>query len=248
MIDKLNLSQTSSRFCKIINKQKEFARFRSYAKIIFHNKITAYSFRSFARTFKFKFYEKFVQESDRIYLDYVFQILIDLTGEKILAHMLWCKRNKFSNNCDLCIKVERFYNNMPEGYVCNKFYNALWNKRIEKVFDERYCYQAITVKQLCVCDNIENICNTAAFIIFFGVIAIRIFFNISRQFIFCVKLRNKEIFFDFFSEQSKCIFRCLCANDEIAGNLIIKLKPLNDYDPSFLKITNEHYLLYIQCT
>ena len=134
-------------------------------------------FRSFARTFKFKFYDKYVQESDQIYLDYVFQIYIDLTGEKILAHMLWCKRNKFLNNCDLYTKVERFYNNMPEGYVCNKYHNDLWNKRIEKVFDDRYCYQGITVRQLCVCDNIENICNTAAFINFFGVIAIRIFFN-----------------------------------------------------------------------
>ena len=239
MIEKLNLSRASSRFCKLINKQKQVAEFISYAKIIFHSQFSAsFSFRSFARTFKFKFYEKYVHERWKN------------NGAKILAHLLWCRRNKFLNNCDLCVKVERFYNNMPEGYVCNKYYNDLWNKRIEKVFDDRYCYQGLTVRQLCVCDNIENICNSAAFLNFFRVIAIRIFFNIAKQFIFDTKLRHKEIFFYFFSEQSKSIFRCQCANvnDKTVASVIRKLKPFISYDSSFLKITNEHYLNYIECT
>ena len=229
MIDRLNLSQSSSRFCKLINKQRQIAEFLSYGAVICHSQFSAlFSFRSFVRNFKVKFYEKYVHRSDQIYLDYVFQMFFDLTVEKILAHMLWCIRNKFLNNCDLCIKVERFYNNIPDGFVCNKYYNDLWNKRIEKVFDDRYCYQGFVVRQLCVCDNIENICSSAVFINFFGVIAIRIFFNIAKQFIFGVKLRNKEIFFDFFSEQSKVIFRCLCANldSDSVDKFIKKLKPL----------------------
>ena len=99
MIDKLNLSQTSSRFCKLINRQKQVAEFLSYvAGICPSRPIMSFSFRSFARNFKVKFYERYVHKSDQIYLNYVLQIFIDLSREKVLAHMLWCTRNKFLNN------------------------------------------------------------------------------------------------------------------------------------------------------
>ena len=126
----------------------------------------------------------------------------------------------------------------------------MWNKKLAKVFDERYCYQGVTVRQLCVCHNIENISSSGSFINFFGVIAIRVFFNIAKKFIFGVKLRNKEIFFYFFSAESKTIFRSLCDDLDSDGivKFVIKLKPCVDYNPSFTKVTNKHYIYYLECT
>ena len=133
---------------------------------------------------KLNFMKSMSTEAIRFTWIMFFKCFLILLSKKILAHALWCTRNRL--RVDLCIKVERFYNNIPDGFVCNKYYNDLWNKRIEKVFDDRYCYQGVVVRQLCVCDNIENVCSSAVFINFFGVIAIRIFFNIAKQFIFGV--------------------------------------------------------------
>ena len=206
-------------------------------------------FLDFVRTFKSKFYQGYVHESNQKYMDYVLQKFNTINGEVILAHLLWCTRNSLLANCDLYVKVVRFYNDMPEGFVCNRFYNALWDKKIEKVFDERYCYLGMNIRQLCVCDNIENVCNFSTFINFFGVIAVRLFFNIGKQFIFTVRLRN-ESFFTFFSDQSKTIFARICANleQDTVENIIRELIPLTDYNPAFLKITNEHYTKYLSCT
>ena len=199
MITKLNFSKTCLRFCKLINKQKQTIAFLKYAKEITHCQFIGFlSFRKFANSFKFKFYEKHVQKSDQFYMNYVLEMFCDITTEKILAHMFWCIRNRFLFNCDLCVRVQRFYNELPDNFVCNEFYNELWNKNLEKVFDERYCYQGIIMRQLCVCDNVENLSSAASFMNLYGVLAIRIFFNIARKNIFEVKLRNKEVFFNFF--------------------------------------------------
>ena len=251
MIAKLNLSKTCSRFCKLINKEKRTARFLKYAREITHCQFTGFlSFRKFANSFKFKFYEKFVDKSDQFYIDYVLDMICDITAEKILAHMFWCTRNRFYANCDLCVKFPRFYNELPDNFVNKAFYNELWNKTVEKVFDERFCYQGIVLRQLCVCDNIENLSSAASFMNFYGVLAIRIFFNIIKKYMFTVKLRNKELFFNYFSEQSKIIFESLCNDREVdyVTNLIKKLKPCVDYNPSFTKIPNEHYIKYLECT
>ena len=96
MIAKLNLSKTCSRFCKLINKEKITARFLKYAKEITHCQFIGFlSFRKFANSFKFKFYEKFVDKSDQFYIDYVLDIICEITAEKILAHMFWCMLTDF---------------------------------------------------------------------------------------------------------------------------------------------------------
>ena len=107
MVDRLHLSKTSSRFCQLINKQKRTAKFLSLGCQILHCQfIGFYSFRKFGSNFKFKFYEKYVHKSDQIYLNYLLEMFCDITAEKILPHLLWCTRNRFLFNCDLCIKVE----------------------------------------------------------------------------------------------------------------------------------------------
>ena len=250
IINKLNLSKTCSRFCKLINKQKQIVRFLSYSREILHCQFIAfYSFRQFVSNFKSKFYSRFVNKTDQLYLNYVLEMFCNITAENVLAHFLWCTRNKFLFDCDLCVKVEQFYKDMPDQFVCKKFYYELWNKNLEQVFNDRYCYQGVLVRQHCVCDNIENICSTAVFMSFYGAIAIRIFFNIAKKFIFGVRLRNKEIFFAFFSEQSKIVFISLC--DDLDANVIAKfirkLKPCIDYNSRFTKIPNKHYIDYLEC-
>ena len=173
MITKLNFSKTCSRYCKLINKQKQTIRFLKHSKKITHCQFIGFlSFRKFANSFKLKFYDTHVERSDQFYINYVLEMICDITAEKILAHMFWCIRNRFLFNCDLCVKVPRFYNEIPDNFVNKVFYNELWNKNLEKVFDERLCYQGVVLKQLCVCDNIENLSSAGCFTNFYVLLSL----------------------------------------------------------------------------
>ena len=115
---------------------------------------------------------------------------------------------------------------------------------MEVVFTEDYCYQGVSIRKLCVCDNIENINSIGTFTNFYGVIAIRIFFNIVSRYISKVKIRCKDVILNFFREQSKALFDSLCSDIDIdiVAKLIKDLKPFVDYDARFLKITNKNYV------
>ena len=251
MINKLNLSRTCSRFCKIINKQKQTIRFLKNCKEITHHFASFLPLQTFCEYFKLKFYNTHVVEkSDQFYINYVLKKICDfITPEKILAHLFWCTRNRLLFNCDLCVKVPQFYNEIPDGFINKAFFHELWNKNVERVFDERYCYQGVVLKQSCVCDNIENLSTVAAFANFYGVLLIRIFFNIIRKHVLSVKLKNKELFLNFFREESKTIFNSRCSDLDIdcITNLAKRIKPNLDYNPSFTKITNINYINYLTC-
>ena len=55
MINKLNLSRTFSRFCKIINKQKQTIRFLKNCKEITHHFASFLPLQTFCEYFKLKF-------------------------------------------------------------------------------------------------------------------------------------------------------------------------------------------------
>ena len=118
------------------------------------------------------------------------------------------------------------------------------------MFSEDYCYQGVTILKSCVCDNIENINSVAAFTNFYGVIAIRILFNIVSKYISKTKIRFKGVILNFFRDQSKALFDSLCSDidNDIIFTLIKDLKPNTDYNSRFLKITNINYVIkYLKC-
>ena len=115
---------------------------------------------------------------------------MELTPEKILAHLLLCRRNySFEDNCNYCSRVVRFYNDTPTSYISSAYYNDLWNKEIEKVFYDELHFQNNKGKYLCFSEHFENIHPFPQLVNLLGVISIRIFFNISKRFLFSVQLK-----------------------------------------------------------
>ena len=174
---------------------------------------------------------------------------MELTPEKILAHLLRCRRNySFEDNCKYCSRVVSFYNETPVSYISSAYYNDLWNKEIEKVFYDELHFQNNKEKHLCFSEHFENIHSFPQLINLLGVIAIRIFFNISKRFLFTVQFKQKEVLYGFFMSESKRIFPILCDNINVRylQEQIKFFKPFTDYDASFLKITNTYYLKYLE--
>ena len=255
MINLFNFSRTCMKFCKLVNKQKQMKNFLKNCRNITHFS-SALSLMTFTYHFQDQLYgKKVIEESDQFYLDYVLRrICSSISTEKILAHMFYSLRNRHCFDCDLCIKSPGISAPSISGkvihFVNRKFYNELWNKKIELVFSEDYCYQGVTIIKSCVCDNIENINSIGTFTNFYGVIAIRILFNIVSKYFSKVKIRCKSVILNFFRDQKKALFDSLCSDidNDIISTLLKDLKPNTDYNSRFLKITNIHYVTdYLKC-
>ena len=124
------------------------------------------------------------------------------------------------------------------NWSCN---GTVWTKIIERVFYEEFDFENNN-------EHFENINLFTHLINLLGVIAIRIFFNIGKMYLFTVRFKRKENLYSFFMTESKKFFLILCDNVNARSvNEQIKLfKPFIDYDDSFLKITNTYYYYYLK--
>ena len=163
---------------------------------------------SFCNNVQTKYYRYVVEQADRVYLGFFFDILkLELTPEKILAHLLWCRRNySFEDNCNYCSRVVRFYNESPAIYISSTYYHEIWNKEIEKVFYEEFHFENNEGKHLCFNEHFENIYSFPQLINLLGVIAIRIFFNITKMYLFTVRFKQKEVLYSFLCQKVKEFF------------------------------------------
>ena len=172
-----------------------------------------------------------------------------LTPKKITAHLFWCQRNySLKEDCKLISQVIRFYDELPVLYMHSKHYTDLWDKEVEKVFSNELHYKFEDNKISPDCCYFENDYSKSQLINLFGIIALRIFFNISKKFIFVTQFKQKVIFYKFFIAESRSIFSVACDNIDIVyvKNVLKDLKPFIDYDATYLKITNSYYIKYLE--
>ena len=137
---------------------------------------------------------------------------------------------------------------MPTIYLHTKHYADLWEKKIETVFSDELHYKIAELHSPPDCQYFENIYSKPQLINLFGIIALRIFFNLSKKYIFLTQFKQKEKIYRFFIAESRGIFSSVCNN--IDPNYIKKvikvLKPFVDYDANYLKITDSFYLKYLK--
>ena len=142
----------------------------------------------------------------------------------------------------------KFYKELPLLHLHSKYYSDLWNKDVEKALSDELHYEHDLNKISVDCYYFENIYSFSQLVNLIGVIALRIFFNLSKKFIFTVQLKQKEMFYNLFVSESRQIFQAVCDNIDIKyiEDKIKVLKPYIDYDATFLKITNSYYLKYLE--
>ena len=172
-----------------------------------------------------------------------------LTPKLIFAHLFWCqRRSSFLNECGLCCKVKRFHDEIPVIYLHSKHYTDFWDTQTEKVFSERLYIAPEIIGKYRDCVYFENGYTKHQLINLFGIIAIRLVFNIGKRYIFMTKSKEKERFYKFFVGESRSIFIVVCDNISIdfVKKVLKDLKPNINHDPTYLKITNSHYIKYLE--
>ena len=248
--DQLSLSETCQRFFNLIETKQINIRFQElFQKNYVSQEQSKDVIKEFIRKFKVKYYAS-VEQSDKLDLEYIFFILKStLTPKKITAHWFWCQCNySLKEDCKLCSQVIRFYDELPVIYMHSKHYTDLWDKEVEKVFSDELHYKFEDNKISADCCYFDNVYSLSQLVNLFGIIALRIFFNISKRFVFVTQLKQKQTFYKFFKAESRGIFSTVCDNIDIVHveNVLKVLKPFIDYDATYLKITNSYYIKYLE--
>ena len=109
-------------------------------------------------------------------------------------------------------------------------------------------YLAMKTKHERDCTYFENVYHKTQLINSFGIIALPIFFNLAKKFVFVTRFKQKERFYKFFLAESRNIFTVVCDNIciDFTKNMLKELKPYIDYDPTYFKITNSYYIKYLE--
>ena len=248
-VDKLNLSKTSKRFFNLIKTKQIIHLEEQFKKFYLSQKQIEDVINDFIRKFKLK-YLKEIDQCDEFYLEYFFSILKQsLTPKLIFAHLFWYQRRySFKDECKLCCQVKRFYDEVPTIYLHSKHYTDFWDKHTEKVFSDEFHFRLEVNRIERECCYFENVYSKHQLINLFGVIAMRIYFNLTKKYIFVTQFKQKERFYKFFVSESRNIFTVVCDNIcvDFTKNVLTELKPFIDYDPTYLKITNSYYIKYLE--
>ena len=78
---------------------------------------------------------------------------------------------------------------------------------------------------------------------FFGVIGVRIYFNIGKKHFFIRQFRQKHLY-NCFLQFSRKLFSAIIESvkKHYVSNVVRLLRPVRDYDPTHLKITHTFYM------
>ena len=187
-------------------------------------------------------------------LKYFLAILREhLNSRFIFGHLYWCKRyNNLKNRCRFCCLVKRcFVLNKNESdcryYYCLYHYQQ-FDEHHKRIFEENDFFSKDLNKTFNNCRPFEHVCSYNQLINLFGVIAVRSFFNIGKNYFFIGRFKQKHLY-EFFMSMSGRLFIAITKNvsKQYIADAILHFRPIRDYDPSYLKISNVPYIDYIGC-
>ena len=97
------------------------------------------------------------------------------------------------------------------------------------------------------CNYFENVYTPTQLIIFFGIVASRIYLNLGKKHFFVGKLKENSYQYAYYSQQTKKLFDFVCnnINYRYADYAVHNYKPFVDYNSYYFKIVNEEYIKYI---
>ena len=252
-VDSIQFGRTCKRFFALVNNQEFMKRCDRHQHDIFIMPVKRDSTRDFFSGFD-KFFKKHYTDYENIlYMKYFLSMMREhLNSRFIFRHLYWCKRSpNLTNSCKFCCQVRRCFiydkSETETRYVYALYHHQSYDQHHESIFqnDDYFSKDLNTLYKQC--DYFEHIYHYNQLINFFGVIAVRIFFNIGKNYFFLGRMKKGYIY-NYFISWSKRLFFSICQNisKKYVADAISFLKPLRDYDPTYLKITNVKYIDYLE--
>ena len=189
-VDSIQFGRTCKRFFALINNQEFMKRCDRHQRDIFIMRIERDFTRDFCSAFD-KFFRKHYNDYDHIlHMRFFLSIVREhLNSRFIFGHLYWCKRStNLTNFCEFCCQVRRCYvydkSETETRYAYGLYHHQAYNEHHESIFinDDFFSKDLNIIHKQC--DYFEHIYDYNQLINLFGIIAVRIFFNISKKFFF----------------------------------------------------------------
>ena len=186
-VDLIQFGRTCKKFFALANNQKFMKRANMHQRDIFIMLIERDVTRSFCSGFD-KFFKKHYTDYENIlYMKYFLSVMREhLNSRFIFGHLYWCKRSpNLTSSCKFCCQVRRCFiydkSETETRYVYALYHHQSYDQHRESIFqnDDYFSKDLNTLYKQC--DYFEHIYHYNQLINFFGVIAVRIFFNFGKK-------------------------------------------------------------------
>ena len=158
----------------------------------------------------------------------------NLTSRFIFGHLHWCQRNtNLKSQCSFCCLVKRCYifdnaeDETRSQYVL--YHYQRFDEHHERIFEENDFFSKDLNRIFKKCQPFEHV------------------YSYNQLNYFFVGRFKQQYMYNFFLFWSKRLFAAVCNNisKQYVINAIIYLRPIGDYGPAYLKISNTFYIDYI---
>ena len=247
-VNQILLGRTCKRLHSLIRSSDFIKRAEEHLADVFVIPVERLFSDTFVSEFRRYFLNQYRDLHNVLYLKYFLSLCKDqLTSRLIFEHLYWCRRSSYKYSCKYCCPVKRCLildeNEDHMRYRYLLFHYSRWDEKIIKIFkDEAFFSDDFNLKYKS-CYPIEIIYSYNQLMNFFGVIGVRIYFNIGKKHIFIRQFRQKHLY-NCFLQFSRKLFSAIIESvkKHYVSNVVRLLRPVRDYDPTHLKITNTFYM------
>ena len=175
-----------------------------------------------------------------------------LTSRFIVGHLYWCQRStNLENYCKFCSLVRRCFildkSEEDTRYLSSLYHYQKYDEHHERVFRNNDYFS----KELNLihrnCESFEHVYSYNQLINLFGIISVRVFLNIGKNYFFVGRFKQGYMY-NYFLSWTRRLFYRISQNisKQYCSNAILHLKPIRDYNPMYLKISNVPYIDYLE--
>ena len=131
-----------------------------------------------------------------------------LTSRFIFGHIYWCRRStNLTNYCKFCCQIRRCFildkSENDTKYCYWLYYNTNYNQHHERIFQDNDFFSKDLNKIYKKCEHFEYVYSHNQLINFFGIVSVRIFLNIKKNYFFVGRMKQGYMynFFIFWSQK-----------------------------------------------
>ena len=209
--------------------------------------------KEFCNGFERYFKQHYTDLENIFYMKYFLSIIKEhLTSRFIFGHVCWCKRStNLKNGCNFCRQVRRCFilDKSEEGPRSSHalYHYQRYDEHHERIFRDNAFFSKEMNFFHRKCDSFEHVYSNNQLIKLFAIISVRIFLNIGKNYFFVGRMKQGYMY-NYFLYWIRKLYYSITRNisKQYCTNTILHLRPIRDYDPTYLKISNVCYIDYLE--
>ena len=252
-INRIQFGRSCKRFFRLANDCTFLKRANKHFSNCFVLPIEDDFTREFCSAFEKHFKKHYTNLDNILYLKYFLSIIKEhLNGRFIFGHVYWCQRStNLRKYCKFCCPVRRCWvldrSEADTRYINQLYHYQRYDEHHENLFQNNDYFSKDLNLEFKKCEYFEYIYSYNQLLNFFGIVSVRIFLNIGKNYFFLGKMKQGHMY-NYYMFWVSRIFNCVAKalSKQYCSTAIHHLRPVRGYDPSYLKISNSWYIDFLE--